>query len=113
MHDPDPFADLLLAPLSGRPVTPQRIDSARRHLVMLCSLLDDVRATAPALVPPRTGAWRSRAADHYVDGLDELGARLSAARDRLADGVYALEERIRRMQAQLEAQANASTSVER
>jgi hypothetical protein len=104
MHDADP----LIAAITGRAVTPERIDSARRHLVMLCSLLEEVRDTVPRLVPPRTGAWRSTAADHYVDGLDELRVRLFGARDRLADAVYALEERIRRMQAQLDAQATAA-----
>ena len=113
MHDPDPFADLLLAPLSGRAMTPERVDSARRHLAMLCSLLEEVAGTVPTLVPPRTGSWRSRAADHYVHGLDELRARLYGAKDRLADAVSALEERIRRMEAELDAQAAAPTAVER
>jgi hypothetical protein len=104
MHDPDP----LIAAITGRAVTPDRIDSARRHLVMLCSLLEEVRDTVPRLTPPRTGAWRSTAADHYVDGLDDLRVRLFGARDRLEDAAYALEERIRRMQVQFDAQATVS-----
>lgn len=104
MHDP--LADPLIAAITGRAATSERIDSARRHLVMLCSLLEEVRETVPVLVPPSTGSWRGAAAEHYLDGLDELRSGLFGARDRLSDAVYALEERIRQMEVQLETQAH-------
>jgi hypothetical protein len=100
MLDSDPYA---LA-LKGADVTQQRIDDARAHLLMLRSLLAEVQATAHRLVPPSTGAWRSAAADGYVRGLDNLRARVLAARDGLADAEAALVDRIRRMEQQLEVQ---------
>ena len=96
--------DLMLAPLSGRPVTPDVIDSARRYLRMLSSLVDDVRHLVPTLVPPHSGSWRSAAADQYVEGLGDLRVQLFGARDRLADAASLLEDRIRRLQAELDAQ---------
>ncbi|MDQ2661787.1 MAG: hypothetical protein M3Y52_07930 [Actinomycetota bacterium] len=108
MHDTDPISDLI----RGLAVTPEKIDAARRHLVMLSSLADEVRGTVPTLVPPGSGAWRSEASGRYADGLDELRGRLFAARDELTDAVYSLEERIRRMQAELDEQA-ASAGVAR
>lgn len=104
MHDTDP----VIAAIRGGAVTPERVDAARRHLVMLVSLAEEVRDLVPTLVPPNSGSWRSEAAGRYVDGLDDLRARLFSARDRLTDAVYSLEERIRRMQAELEGQATAS-----
>lgn len=103
--------DFMLAPLSGRPVTPEVIDTARRYLRMLWSLLEDVRHLVPTLVPPRSGSWRSAAADHYVEGLGDLRVQLLGARDRLADAASLLEERIRRLQAELDAQALAPAPV--
>jgi hypothetical protein len=103
--------DLMLAPLSGRPVTPDVIDSARRYLTMLCSLLEDARQLVPTLVPPRSGAWRSAAADHYIEGLGDLRVQLFGARDRLADAASLLEERIRRLQAELDAQVHVPMPV--
>lgn len=108
MHDSDPISDLI----SGRTVTAEKIDAARRHLLMLTSLADEVRGTVPTLVPPDSGSWRSEASARYLDGLDELRVRLFAARDELTDAVYSLEERIRRMQAELGEQS-ASAAVAR
>ena len=108
MHDTDPISDLL----RGRTVTPDKVDAARRHLVMLTSLADEVRGTVPTLVPTDAGSWRSEASARYRDGLDELRARLFAARDELTEAVYSLEERIRRMQAELDEQA-ATAAVTR
>ncbi|HET8780684.1 MAG TPA: hypothetical protein VFM66_11465 [Agromyces sp.] len=101
MHDTDPISDLI----RGRAVTAEKIVAARRHLVMLSSLADEVRGTVPTLVPPDSGSWRSAASARYADGLDELRARLFAARDEVTEAVYSLEERIRRMQAELDEQA--------
>jgi hypothetical protein len=103
--------EFTLAPLSGRPVTPDVIDSAHRYLRMLHSLLDDVRHLVPTLVPPRTGSWRSAAADHYVGGLIDLRVQLFGARDRLADAASLLEGRIRRLQAELDAQVPVPVTV--
>lgn len=108
MHDTDPISDLI----RGRAVTAEKIVAARRHLVMLSSLADEVRGTAPTLVPSDSGSWRSEASARYADGLDELRARLFAARDEVTEAVYSLEERIRRMQAELDEQA-ASAAVAR
>ncbi|GAA4378739.1 hypothetical protein [Agromyces bauzanensis] len=98
---PPPAVPLALA---GRTVTPELVDAARRHLVMLRALHEEVRLTVPTLCPPGTGAWRSAAADRYVERLDHLRDRLIGALGCLADASAALDERIRRMQAQLDAQ---------
>ncbi|MFB6611142.1 hypothetical protein ACFCVO_12520 [Agromyces sp. NPDC056379] len=100
MLDSDPYA--LAA--RGTAVTLARIDDARAHLLMLRSLLAEVQESVHRLVPPTTGAWRSAAADGYVRGLDDLRARVLAARDGLVDAEAALVDRIRRMELQLEAQ---------
>ena len=101
MHDIDPISDLL----RGRAVTSEKINAARRHLVMLSALAEEVRGTVPMLVPLNAGSWRSHASGRYVEGLDELRAGLFAARDQLTDAVYSLEERIRRMQSELDEQS--------
>ncbi len=103
--------DFMLAPLGGRPVTSDVIDTARRYLSMLCALLEDVRHLVPTLVPPRSGSWRSAAADHYVDGLGELRVQVFGARDQLADAASLLEARIRRLQCELDAQASLPVPV--
>ena len=103
--------DFMLAPLSGRTVTPEVIDSARRYLSMLSSLLEDARHLVPTLVPPGSGSWRSAAADHYVEALGDLRMQLFGARDRLADAASWLEARIRRLQAELDAQVPAAVPV--
>lgn len=95
--------DFTLAPLGGRPVTPAVIDTARRYLAMLCALRDDARRLVPTLVPPGTGSWRSAAADHYLEGLGDLRVQLFGAHARLAEAASLLEERIRRLQAELDA----------
>ncbi|WP_448811891.1 hypothetical protein [Agromyces bauzanensis] len=104
MLDSDP----VIAPLGGRAVTPELIDAARRHLVMLRSLHEEVRLTVPTLCPPGSGTWRSAAADRYVEGLEYLRSRLIGALLRLEDAEAALDDRIRRMQARLDVQ-QAST----
>jgi hypothetical protein len=107
MHDTDPISDLI----RGRAVTPDKLDAARRHLVMLSSLADEVRGAVPSLVPSDSGSWRSDASARYTEGLDELRARLFAARDELTEAVYSLEERIRRMQAELDEQAASAAGA--
>ncbi|MEV1128663.1 hypothetical protein [Agromyces sp. NPDC049794] len=99
----DPLAFL------ARPVTPQLVDSARRHLMMLRSLHEDVRLTVPTLCPPGTGAWRSTAADRYLERLEELRSLLIRALACLAEAEIALEERTRRLQSDLDAQPVVGT----
>lgn len=103
--------DLMLAPLGRRPVTPEAIDSARRYLAMLYSLLEEARHSVATLVPPRSGSWRSAAADHYVDGLGDLRVQLFGARDRLLDAASLLEASIQRLQAELDAHMDAPMPV--
>ena len=96
MHD----ADALTA-ATGRAVTTGQVDGARRHLVMLRSLLDEMRGTTHALVPSGSGAWRSSAADGYADGLAYLRERLGGALSAVADAESALEYCIARMERRL------------
>jgi len=96
--------DPLIAALTGTAVTPDRIEGARRHLVMLRSLHDEVRLDSVGLAPAPPGAWQSAAADGYAELLDDLRMRLAGARSALADAETALEHRIRRMEHELEAQ---------
>jgi hypothetical protein len=100
VHDFDP----LIAALTGRAVTPALIDAARSHLVMLRSLSAEVADAVPRLVPTGGGGWRSTAADRYAERLGELRARLRAACESLDGAESQLVERIRRLEAQLEAQ---------
>ncbi|MBM7832502.1 hypothetical protein JOE59_003207 [Agromyces cerinus] len=103
MLDSDPYA----LPLKGTAVSQERIDDAGAHLLMLRSLLAEVNESVHRLVPPSSGAWRSSAADGYVRGLDDLRARVLAARDGLVDAESALVDRIRRMEHQLDLQRAA------
>ena len=109
VHDPDP----LIAALTGRAFTPELIDAARRHLVMLRSLSAEVTDAVPRSVPTGGDGWRSTAADRYVERLGELGARLRAAGESLDGAESQLVERIRRLEAQLEAQAAVAVVEER
>lgn len=107
MQDAPPVAVALV----GRIVTPEQVDAARRRLAALRELHEDVRRTVPSLCPPDSGAWRSTAADHYLERLEYLRARLIGALGFLADASAALDDRIRRMQAQLDAeQATGATA---
>jgi hypothetical protein len=99
--------DPLIAALTGRTVTADRIEGARRHLLMLRSLLDEVRSTWPRLLPEPARTWRSGAADAYALRVEDLRAGLAGAAGALAEAEAALEVRIRRLQQQFEAQAEA------
>lgn len=94
-------ADALNA-ITCRAVATEQVDGARRHLVMLRALLDEMRATTHALVPSGTGSWRSTAADGYADGLAYLRERLGGALSAVADAESALEYCIARMERRLE-----------
>jgi hypothetical protein len=100
MNDADP----LIAALTGRSVTPELVDAARRYLVMLRSLLEEVQGSVPRLAAPSSSSWRSITADRYAEGLSDLHVQLLGARDQFVSAEYGLVERIRRMEGQLEAQ---------
>lgn len=104
MQDSDSLSAPHAAPLGGRDVTPELIDAARRHLVMLQALHEEVRLTVPTLCPPGSGEWRSTAADRYLERLEYLRSRLVGAHLRLDEAEAALLDRLRRMQERLDAQ---------
>ena len=89
-------------PIPGDAALVARIAGARRHLVILRSFHEEVRSTSHALVPPAPDAWRSSAADEYVDGLDYLRARIGGAVTASGDAESALEYCIRRMERRLD-----------
>lgn len=97
----DPFAFLT------RPVTPTLVDGARRHLVMLRSLHEEVRLSVDSLCPPGTGAWRSNAADRYLERLGDLRSELVGCLSRLREAEAALDGRIRELQMRLDAAIDA------
>jgi hypothetical protein len=97
MHDADALTEV-----TGRAVATEQVDGARRHLVMLRSLLDEMCGTTHALVPDGPGSWRSSAADGYIDGLAYLRERLVGALSTIADAETALEYCIARLERRLE-----------
>ena len=97
MHDAE-----ALTWFTARAVTTEEVDGARRHLVMIRSLLDEMRASAHTMVPGGPGSWRSTAADGYADGLAYLRERLGGALAAVADAESALEYCIARMERRLE-----------
>lgn len=97
----------VIAAFTGNAPTPARIDAAERHLVMLRSLLGDVRDRRASLVPRGADGWRSTAADRYVERLDELRAVLEAVMESLVTAEAQLAESIRGLRSELEAQETA------
>ena len=96
MHDSEALTEI-----AGRALTTDQVDGARRHLVMVRSLLDEMRGTTHTLVPAGPGSWRSSAADGYADGLAYLRERLGGALSAVADAESALEYCIARMERRL------------
>jgi hypothetical protein len=96
MHDADAIAAIM-----GRAVTTEQVAAVRRHLVMLRSLLDEMRSSTHALVPGGSGSWRSSAADGYADGLAYLRERLGGALSLMGDAETALEYCLARMERRL------------
>ena len=94
-----------IAAVLGRDFTADRLDDARGHLVMVRSLLAEVRGTSSSLVPPEPRAWRSMASDGYAQGLDDLRMRLACAVNALVGAEADLEVCIRRLEVRLEAQS--------
>lgn len=103
----DPLEDAVAAVL-GRDVTAERLDGARRCLVMVRSLLAEVRGTSSSLVPPEPRAWRSMAANGYAEGLDDLRMRLACVVNALVGAEADLEACIRRLEARREAQSSVT-----
>lgn len=109
MHDSD-FVPVI-ATLTGNAATLARIDAAERHLVMLRSLLADVRDRRASLVPRGADGWRSTAADRYVERLDELRAVLEAVMESLVTAEAQLAEGIRGLRSELEARETAERAA--
>lgn len=105
--------DLLIAALTGTAATPERTEEAARHLVMLRSLLAEVRDRRPALVPSGADGWRSTAADRYLERLDTLRATLASVEGALAGAESELETCIANMRAELAAYEEAVRVEER
>jgi hypothetical protein len=95
--------DRFLALATGRTVTADRVAEAVRLRVRLRAFRDEVEQTLPALVPRASGGWRSSAADRYAERLDELQSRFTGVRAALGASEVQLDERIRRMRAELDA----------
>lgn len=109
MHDSD-FVPVI-ATLTGNAATVARIDAAERHLVMLRSLLGDVRDRRASLVPRGADGWRSTAADRYVERLDELRAELEAVMESLVTAEAQLAETVRGLRSELEARETAERAA--
>ena len=95
--------DRVLALATGRTVTADRVAEAVRLRGSLRAFRDEVEQTLPALAPRATGGWRSTAADRYVERLSELQSQFTEVRASLGAAEVQLDERIRRMRAELDA----------
>ncbi|MFE6964974.1 hypothetical protein ACFVAJ_07675 [Agromyces sp. NPDC057679] len=104
-------SDALIAALTGRTATVQRIESAVAVRTRLVALRTDL-GQAAAMLPPDGGRWRSEAADRYAERLHELRARVLGGVDRLDAAAADLDERIRRMEAELAAYEQAERDAE-
>ncbi len=105
-------ADYLIAAITGRAASAEQVAAAREFRNLLVTLRLEIDTAAGALVPPSTGAWRSNAADRYAERLDALRAQFRDAGDALGGAESELDERIRRMEAQLAAFAQAQRDAE-
>lgn len=103
--------DPLIDALTGGAVSPDDVDGARRHLVMLRSLVEEVRGSWPSLVPDAPGRWRSTAAAGYGVQLEELRTTLAEATVALAEAEAALEACLRDLDRRLEAQAASAAAA--
>ena len=95
--------DRFLALSAGRTVTADRLAAAVRLRGSLRAFRDEVEQTRPALVPRAAGRWRSIAADRYIERLDELQSQFTEVNAALGAAEVQLDERIRRMRADLDA----------
>lgn len=106
-------SDFLIASLTGTPATAERADAAERHLVMLRSLLSEVRERWPVIVPVGAAGWRSTAADRYLERLAELRSALAAVELALAAGETELEACIAGIRAEIAEHEAAVRAEER
>lgn len=104
-------SDALVAALTGRAATTERIDSAIAVRVRIAALRTDL-GQAAALLPPDGGTWRSEAADRYAERLHDLRTLVLAGVERLDSAAAELDERIRRMQTELAAFERAERDAE-
>lgn len=104
-------SDALIAALTGRAATTERIDSAVAVRGRLATLRTDI-GHAAAMLPPDGGRWRSEAADRYAERLHELRARVLGGVERLAAAAADLDERIQRMRTELAAYEQAERDAE-
>ena len=94
--------DRFLALSTGRTVTADQIADAVRLRGRMLALRDEVEQTSLGFLPRETGGWRSIAADGYAERLDDLQAQFVTVRATLGAAEVQLDERIRRMRAQLD-----------
>jgi len=97
--------DRFVAMATGPTMTVDRVAEAVRLRSRVQALRDEVEQSLPGLVPRATGGWRSTAADRYVERLDELHSQFTELRAALGAAEGQLDERIRRMRAELDALA--------
>lgn len=81
--------------------TAERLDAARRHLVVLASLSDTVRLHHTELIPADPIGWRSDATIGYVERLENLRADLAKARSLLSDAESSLRQHVRNLEFEL------------
>ncbi|MCD2440905.1 hypothetical protein LQ757_01325 [Agromyces sp. SYSU K20354] len=106
-------ADRFVALVTGRAVTADQVDAAVRLRGRLRALRDEVEQTVPGLAPRAAGGWRSTAADRYAERLDELQALFVEVQAAFGAAEVQLDERIRRLRDQLDAQLAALTEEAR
>ena len=81
--------------------TAERLDAARRHLVVLAALSDAVRLHHAGLIPSDPTGWRSDAASGYVERLENLRAGLVKATSLLSDAESSLRRHVRNLEFEL------------
>ncbi|WP_159606104.1 hypothetical protein [Agromyces humi] len=89
--------------------TAERLDAARRHLLVLASLSDSVRLDQARLIPSDPTAWRSDATIGYVERLDNLRAGLAKASSLLSDAESSLRQHVRNLEFELAGLERAGT----
>ena len=100
-------ADRFLALMTGRAVSADQVADAVRLRGQLRALRDEVEQALPRLAPTDTRGWRSTAAERYAERLIDLQSQFTEVRAALGTAEMQLDERIRRMNAQLDAQLDA------
>ncbi len=89
--------------------TAERLDDARRHLLVLASLSHAVRIDQARLIPANPAGWRSDATIGYVERLDNLRAGLAKATSLLSDAESSLRQHVRNLEFELAGLERAGT----